>query len=94
MFSNLSKKNHQNSNVFNIRFVVVIHTNTEFFTLNSVLIGENAERREIVFQRIFAVLKEGVCFGRIFSSDLIWRSKSEEVNVMIVLLLCMEKKLV
>ena len=92
MFSNLSKKIHQNSYVFNIRFVVVIHTDTEFFTLNSALIGENTERREIVFQRIYAVLKEGFCFGRILSSDLIWRSKTEEVNVMIVLLLCLEKK--
>ena len=50
----------------------MIYTNTEFFTLNSALVGENTERREIVFQRIYAVLKEGVCFGRdvLFRLDL------------------------
>ena len=54
MFSKLSKKIHQTSY---IHFVVVIHANTEFFTLNSVVIRENTGWREIVFQRILCSVK-------------------------------------
>ena len=62
MFLNSSKNFHQKPYVFNTRFVVATHTNTEYFTLNSVLIRENTGRRKIVFQHILSSVNRSFLF--------------------------------